>query len=252
MSRPASWPSAVRAQTVVEARLTARRGENLLAMVGIPVAAFALVALLAPTTGALEAALPRTMALAIVASGIVNLGIATAYERGYGVLKRLGGSPLGRSGLVASKVIVVLAIGLLQVAGLGVIALVLGWRPEGVSLIALIGTTLVGAAACAGIGLAIAGTLRAEAALVVANIGFLVAIVLGGPLASVVALPDGVEALSRLLPSGALAEGFTVALGTTAALGQGASPPDLGRALLVLVAWGIAATGLAVRTFRWE
>ena len=71
-------------------------------------------------------ALPGTLAIAIVASGLVNLGIATAYERGYGVLKRLGGSPLGRSGLVAAKLAVVLAIGLAQVVGLLAVATLLG------------------------------------------------------------------------------------------------------------------------------
>src|SRR6266702_2342634 len=44
--------------------------------------------------------LPGIIALAIIAAGMVNLGIATAYERYYGVLKRLGISPLLLSGLI--------------------------------------------------------------------------------------------------------------------------------------------------------
>ena len=110
MSRPAPLASAVLAQARTEARLTARRGENVLAMVGVPVAVLLFVTLvLAP--GTVGVALPGTLAIALVASGLVNLGIATAYERGYGVLKRLGGSPLGRSGLITAKLAVVLAIG---------------------------------------------------------------------------------------------------------------------------------------------
>ncbi len=251
MSQPAPWTTAVLAQAVVEARLTARRGENLLAMVGIPVAAFALVALLAPGPGPVERTLPRAMALAIVASGVVNLGIATAYERGYGVLKRVGGSPLGRSGLVASKLVIVLAVAVVQVAALAALALAMGWRPENVASIPLLSTTLIGAAACAGIGLAIAGTVRPEAALVIANVAFIVANVFGGPLASLVPLPSGIEELSRLLPSGALAEGFASALGTPDAAGEGVTG-NLGRALAVLASWGLATTVLAARTFRWE
>ncbi|HUP54403.1 MAG TPA: ABC transporter permease, partial [Methylomirabilota bacterium] len=92
----------------MEARLTARRAENLLAMVGVPVAVLVFLAAFVLTPGSVDRVLPGTLAIAIVASGLVNLGIATAYERGYGVLKRLGGSPLGRSGLVAAKVAVVM------------------------------------------------------------------------------------------------------------------------------------------------
>ena len=54
--------------------------------------------------------LPGTLALAVIAAGLVNLGIATAYERSYGVLKRLGGSPLGRTGLMTAKVVAVAVI----------------------------------------------------------------------------------------------------------------------------------------------
>ena len=103
----------------MEARLTARRGENLLAMVGVPVAVLVFLGgVRARRPAASDRVLPGTLAIAIVASGLVNLGIATAYERGYGVLKRLGGSPLGRSGLVAAKVAVVMVIAVVQVVGL--------------------------------------------------------------------------------------------------------------------------------------
>ena len=97
VSRPAPWASAVVAQAGVEARLTARRGENLLAMVGVPIAVLLFFGMFVAGPAAVGV-LPGRLALAIVASGLVNLGIATAYERGYGVLKRLGGSPLGSSG----------------------------------------------------------------------------------------------------------------------------------------------------------
>src|SRR5688500_8891355 len=206
MSRPASWAAAVMAQARVEARLAARRGENLLAMVGVPVAVLLFFGSLVPARGSPEGRLPATLALAIVASGLVNLGIATAYERGYGVLKRLGGSPLGRSGMVAAKLGVVLAIALAQVGGLMVVAaLVLGWRagPEA-SVLAVAVTSVLGAAAFAGLGLTIASVLRPEAALVVANVLFLLALGLGGALVPIGDLPAPLADVVRVLPMGAL------------------------------------------------
>ncbi len=245
MSRPAPWASAVRAQASVEARLTARRGENLLAMVGIPVAALVFVGWVVMPPGGIEAVLPGTLALALVASGFVNLGIATAYERAYGVLKRLGGSPLGRDGLVAGKLIVVLAIAAAQVAGLiAVAALGLGWQADpGASAAAVAVTTVVGAAAFAGLGLAIAGTLRPEATLVVANVLFLLALGLGGALVPLPELPEPLATVVRLLPVGALSEAFAAALGSGA---------DLVRPLGILVLWAIGAVIVAARTFRWD
>ena len=244
MSRPAPWVVAVAAQAAVEARLTARRGENLLAMVGIPVGMFFVGAVLLPNRGMMETLLPGTFALALVASGLVNLGIATAYERGYGVLKRLGGSPLGKSGLVAAKLGVVVAIAVAQIVALAGLATALGWRPDpDASVPAVALTTMVGSAAFAALGLAIAGTLRPEAALVVANVLFLLTIAFGGLIVPIGDLPAPLPTVWRVLPVGALWEAFAAALGTG---------PDLVRPLAILATWAVAAFALAARTFRWD
>lgn len=245
MSRPAPWTAAVMAQAGVEARLAARRGENLLAMVGVPVAVLLFVGSVVSARGGSEGLLPATLALAIVASGLVNLGIATAYERGYGVLKRLGGSPLGPSGMVVAKLGVVAAIALVQVGGLiAVAALVLGWRtgPDA-SALAVAVTTLVGAAAFAGLGLTIASTFRPEAALVVANVLFLLALGLGGTVVPIGDLPAPLAAVLRVLPMGALSEAFAAALGSGASL---AAP------LAIVATWAIGSLLVAARTFRWD
>jgi ABC-2 type transport system permease protein len=229
----------------MESRLTARRGENLLAMIGVPVAVLLFLGTYGSARGAVGVALPGTLAIAILASGLVNLGIATAYERGYGVLKRLGGSPLGRDGLVAAKLLVVVAIALAQVVGLLVVAsLVLGWRPDAdASVVAVFAATIVGAAAFAGLGLALAGSVRPEAALVLANVLFLLALGFGGALVPVADLPAAVAMVVRLLPVGALADAFAAALGD----GSSVVPP-----LAIVAAWAVAASLLAARTFRWD
>src|SRR5256885_8894657 len=91
------------------------------------------------TTGkAVYFLLPGILALAVMAAGMVSLGIATAYERYYGVLKRLGSSPLSRSGLIIAKVISILVLEIVQVVLLvGVAAGLYGWRPEGAPGLAL-------------------------------------------------------------------------------------------------------------------
>ena len=102
VSAPASRAAATGAQVSMELRLTARRGENVLVTVIIPAVVlvfFSSMKLVPATAGdPLAFLVPGALALAIIATSLVNLGIATAYERNYGVLKRLGGSPLTRSG----------------------------------------------------------------------------------------------------------------------------------------------------------
>lgn len=247
MSRPASRAVAVVHQVEMELRLTARRGENVLAMVGIPLGVLAVAGFATSGGDIVGTILPGVLALAIVASGLVNLGIATAYERGYGVLKRLGGSPLDRTGLVAAKVGVVMAIAMAQVVALLLVAwFVFGWRPEpgatvSVASVALV--ALVGSAAFAGLGLIVAGTLRPEAALVVANVLFLLAMVFGGGLGAFIDLPGPLSMLSSALPSGALADAFAAALG---------SGTDIVRPLAILTGWAVAANAVAARVFRWD
>jgi ABC-2 type transport system permease protein len=251
MSAPASWPRAAAAQAAVELRLTARRGENLLAIAVIPVAAlvfFSSVAVVdVPTDPAVAWLLPGTLALAVIATGLVNLGIATAYERSYGVLKRLGGSPLGRAGLVAAKLAAVGVIVAIQAVVLVAVAGALGWRPGGevsaLSPVVLIGALALGTVTFAGLGLLLAGTLRAEATLALANGLFLVALLLGGVLVPTSSLPAALATIADLLPAAALSELLRVAFG---------SGGDAARPTLVLALWAVVAVAVTVRTFRWD
>ena len=237
MSLPAPFLPAVAAQARIDARLTLRRGENLLAMVGLPVAALAFFGTFGEAGGRdLDSVVPSVLALALVASGLVNLGIATGFERGYGVLKRLGGSPLGRDGMMAGKHEVVGVIAVVQLLVLVLLAVVIGWRP-------VVLACLVGSATFASLGLLIAGTLRPEATLVTANVLFLVAMLLGGVLLPIEELPSALRTLALASPAGALTEAFRAAL-------DGGS--DYSRHLGVVGAWGVAATVLALRTFRWD
>lgn len=250
MSRPASPVAATLAQTGMELRLTARRGENVLVTIVIPVVVllfFATVAVRQTGGGqAVDFLLPGTLALAVIATSLVNLGIATAYERNYGVLKRLGGSPLTRAGLLMAKMLAVLAVEIAQVVLLvAIAAVVLGWRPgPGASAALFVLALLLGTLAFAGLGLLLAGALRAEATLAIANGLFIAFLLLGGIVIPVGELPGPLATLAGLLPAAALADAFRAALGSGGV--------DVGRALATLAVWGIGAVAVALRAFRWE
>jgi ABC-2 type transport system permease protein len=238
------------AQAAMELRLTSRRAENLLVTLVIPVALlvfFGSVDVLPAGDGRpIDFLLPGIVALAVISTSLVSLGIATGYERAYGVLKRLGGSPLPRWGLVAAKMVSVLAVELLQVALLAAIGIVLfGWAPgPGASAVVVAVALLLGTLAFAGLGLLMAGTLRAEATLAGANALFLLLLLLGGVIVPVGSLPQPVADVAGVLPAAALSDAFRIGLGTMA--GDPLVP------LALLAAWGMAAAGLAARLFRWE
>jgi ABC-2 type transport system permease protein len=254
MSRPAALPRSVLALASMELRLALRRGENLLVMVLIPVAVLLFFSGLGiiPLAGGrtVDFLLPGSIALAIIATSLVNLGIATAYERSYGVLKRLGGSPLPRGGLVVAKLLAVLAIELVQVVLLITVgAALLGWSPppgfSTATVVAfLVAGILLGTLAFAGLGLLLAGRLRAEATLALANGLFLAFLMLGGIVLPLDHLPGWLATIASVLPANALADVFRAALGASTAN----VPMDLAN----LAIWGVAASGLAARTFRWD
>ncbi len=236
----------VLAQTRVELVLTLRRGESVLLSLGIPVLLlvfFSLVDVLPTgTDDPIDFLAPGILALAVMSTAMVGLGIATGFERQYGVLKRLGSTPLGRGALLAAKTLAILAVELLQVAVLTVVSLLLGWRPSG-SAGAIVLAMVLATVAFAGLGLLMAGRLRGEAVLAAANGLYLVLLLLGGMVIPVEELPGALRAVARALPAAALSD--VVHAASTA----GAVP---GRAWAVLAVWAVAAPAAAAATFRWE
>ena len=243
-----AW-QAILAMTSVELRLAIRRGETLVATAVLPVVVlvfFSSVSIVPIASGRpVDFLLPGSIAFAIIATSLVSLGITTAYDRFYGVLKRLGGSPLSRAELIAAKILAVLVVETVQVAVLvGAASVLLGWSaPAGASVGLLVVAVLLGTLAFAGVGLLLAGTLRAETMLAVANILFVASLILGGVVMPIAQLPAPLAAVAGALPAAALSDVLRVALGT---------PGDVAGPLALLGGWGAASVGLAVTTFRWE
>ena len=237
---------AVRAQARVELVLSLRRGESLLVSFLIPVGILVFFtkvdAVNTNLRDPVDFLVPGVLALAVMSTAMVSLGIATGFERRYGVLKRLGSTPLSRSGLLAAKTTTVVAIEAVQALVIVATGVLLGWQLTWRLLPAIV-LLLIGTVAFAGIGLLMAGTLRAEANLAAANALFLVLLFLGGMAYPLARLPDALEAVAKALPAAALSESVRdVLAGVAFPWGSTA----------VLVAWAVVAPLCAARWFRWE
>ena len=246
----APLPVMVWAHARMESRLLARNGEQLLLALVIPL----LLLVGGAESGSvvdlgagrrIDVLTPGVLALAVMSTSFTSLAIATGFERRYGVLKRLGASPLPRSGLLLGKITSVLIVEAAQIAIVAVVGLALGWQPHAgpVDVAAAVLLVLAGTAAFAALALLMAGTLRAEATLAAANLVYILLLVAGAVVVPLTAYPSGLRQLVTLLPSGALAEGLRETL----------SGDGIGwLRLLVLVAWAVLGTAAAVRWFRWE
>ena len=234
------------AQAAVETRLTLRSGESLLLTLGIPallLGFFATVDVLPlPGRRSVEFLAPGVLALAVMSTAMVSLAIATGFQRSYGFLKRLGTTPLGRPALLAAKTASIVAVEALQAVVLTGVALALGWEPD-VAVAAAAGAVVLGTVAFAGLGLLLAGSLRAEVTLAAANGIYLVLLLLGGMVIPLSELPAGLRNVAQLLPSAALADLLRDAL---------TGFPTSGGDWLVLGAWAVAAPLAASLSFRWE
>lgn len=240
--------SALRAQLRAELQLVSRNGEQLLLTLGIPVLLlvfFGLVDVLPTDTDKpAQFLLPGILALAVMSSAMVSLGIATGFERSYQVLKRLGATPLGRSRLILAKIISVFCVEVVQMIVLLPIGLMLGWRPANATWLLAILVVLLGTSAFAGIGLTMAGTLRGEINLAAQNGLYLVLLLLGGIIVPMDKLPTPLRAVGHALPSGALADVMREALTGMSSM--------LGTSLVVLLLWAGIAPLVAARLFRWS
>lgn len=248
----APLPRMIAAQAALETRLLLRHGEQLLLTIVIPTLLLVLFSAVDIVDlaeegdgggGRVDFLAPGVLALAVLSTAFTGQAISTGFERRYGVLKRLGASPLPRWGLMAAKTCAVLVIEVLQVVLLVSVALALGWSPRGNPLaVALL--LLAGTAAFSGLGLLMAGTLRAEATLAAANLVFVLLLVGGGVVVPLEKFPAAVRGALELLPISALSEGLREVLRDGAGLPWGP--------LAVLAVWAVLGLAAAARFFRWE
>ena len=246
----ASAGAMVRSQMLMELRLLSRNGEQLLLTLVIPLLLLIMgtrsdaVVDLGPGRS-IDIITPGVLALAVMSASFTSLAIATGFERRYSVLKRLGAAPLPRWGLLLGKIGAVLVVETVQLLVLTSVAWLVGWQPHGgwSAFGWLVVLVLLGTAAFGSLGLLIAGTLRAEATLAVANLVYVLLLVGGGLLVPLARYPGSTHRFLELLPSGALGEGVRDVFA-----GQ---PPDT-TGIVVLAAWAVVAGAVTSKTFRWE
>jgi len=247
MNTAAPTRNRVLAQARFETGTLLRNSEQLLVALVLP--AMALVGLAvshSPSLGAgrrIDLAVPGVLALAVISTAFTGQAISTGFDRRYGVLRLLGVSPLGRNGLLVAKALAVLSIELLQGVVIGGLGLALGWQPQWMGLFAGTLVALIGTWAFVALALLLAGSLRAEGVLALANLIWIALLGLGGVIIPRTEMPSGLSRVAALLPSGALGDGLREAF----VHGRLAGIP-----LLVLFVWGAVATALATRTFRWS
>ena len=246
---PAPTARMLAAQARMELKLSLRNGEQVLLTLLIPLLLTAVLVaepfIEVDDGSRVDFVVPGVLALAVTSAAFTGLAIATGFERKYGVLKRLGATPLPRSGLLLGKVLSLATVIVVQLVLIGAVGLALGWEPRGGVPAALAALLLVilGTAAFAGLGLLMAGTLRAEATLAAANLVYVLLLVGGAVVIPLSSYPAAMRDVVTLLPSGALAEGLREVLtGHGLALGH----------VVVLALWAGAAAFATTRTFRWE
>lgn len=229
---------------LLEARLLVRNGEQLLLALVIPVALLVLGRFLGGRFGDPATLAPSVLALAVWSTAFTSVAIATGFERRYGVLERLATTPLGRSGLVLGKAFATALVILGQLVVLTGVAVVVGWRPElGVGPVLAAAVAVALAVVCfASLALIMAGLLRAEITLALANLVYLALLVVGGLIIPLDRYPDALQPAVTLLP--------TAALGETLRNLSTASVDWL--PLVVLAGWAVVAALVARKVFRWS
>jgi ABC-2 type transport system permease protein len=229
----------------MELVLTARRGEAVVLAMGVPLlvllGAGLTTATNIPSADRLGYVVPGVLALTVMSTAFTGQAITTGYERSYGVLKRLGASPLTRPGLLFSKTLAIFALVALQILVLALVGVAVGWRPELSHVLPALGVTVLATAAYSGFALLIASLLRPETVTAAATLIYVLMLAAGGIMFEA---PDLGTAGYFLLPLAAHAQ----ALRDT--LTGGAAVP--GVAWLSLFVWAVVALALAAKKFRWE
>lgn len=247
--QPASLPAMLAAQTRLELTLLLRNGEQLLLTMFIPITLLIGLCLLPldtdlGTTNAERAAtfVPAILTVAVMSTAFTGQAIAVGFDRRYGALKRLGATPIPRWGIIAGKAMAVVIVVIAQAILLGAIGFAFGWRPEPVGL--LIGAFVIalGTAAFSALGLLLGGTLKAEVVLALANLLWFAMLGIGSLVVMSSRVPDSVWWVARVAPSGALTE----------ALQQAADGRVDVFGVVVLLAWAVVGSALAVRWFRFQ
>jgi ABC-2 type transport system permease protein len=236
----------LRIQTQWEFLLNARNSEQALLLVIIPIVIlFVLVktTIVGGASSPIESAFATVITISTFAAGFTSLAIATAFERRSETLVFLGTTSLTRTEVVFAK-----SLGSFLLAAFAgvftlIAALVLGWTPTFGALLVPIWIVL-GVFSVSGFAYLLAGTLRAEAVLAIANAIFVFVLIFGGV---IFAFGKSVTDILGFFPPLALKAVLEFSVTTTNTVDV-----NVIKAMLVLLAWGVVGHVLASRFFKWR
>lgn len=240
-------------QAAYDTRLTMANGEQILLTVLIPIGVLLGLTFVpglvfrpdgvGQEVTAIDLAVPGALAVAVVSSAFASLAIGTGFDRRSRSLLLLATTPLSRVELVWARAVSTVLIVIGQTLVLAIIATIIGWRPGPRDAFLLV-FIVIGALSLAACAVMVAGLLRAEATLALANGIFLLLLVAGGTAIPASSLPGWWAPIAAILPSGALADALrwsSLDLSGTPIL-----------AIIILLLWGAAASVIARMTFRWD
>jgi ABC-2 type transport system permease protein len=213
-----------------ESGLLFRNGEQILLAFIIPIMLLIALQWWRPE----DAPLAVVLTASLLATAFTSLAIGLGFERRSGSLRYLATTPLTTADILIGKVLSQGGLALASAAGVLIVGVVLGMAVSPVAALVLLPLAAVTFACWA---FWLAGTLRAEAVLAVANATFLVLVVFGGVVVPAAELPAVAAPIVRWLPSALLADGlreFSVV------------------SVLGLLPWLLIGGFLARRRFRWD
>ena len=237
------------AQSKAEIKLAFRQVDLLALTIGIPaliLVGFSLIKVLPLPSGVTKPVaflVPGALALAVMGTGMIGQSIGTAVDRNYGVLKRLGATPLGRGGLMAAKITMIVVVEVFQVVLLFVVGALLGWSPKG-NLAEFFLLALLATVSFTGLGLLMAGLIRYEIMTGLSSVLWFILTLISGMIFPLSKLPSWLATFSKLLPPAATSTGFYHTLGVGGSVGASVWVP--------LIIWAVIAPIAAALTFKWE
>ena len=193
---------------------------------------------------------PAMAVFAAVSASYTNIATTTAYQRDMGILKRVRGTPLPASVYMGGKIVSAVLIAVLSVVimmGIGV--LFYGVEVYARTLPAAITTFFIGVGTFSALGLLVAALVpTGESATAVTNATLLpLAFISGVFLPPSDESPAWLETVANIFPLKHFVEPFSTAFNPTYT-GSGWNWASLA----YLLVWGVGATVLAIRLFKWE
>lgn len=191
---------------------------------------------------------PGIMTLGIISATYVNLTVSVVARRESGELKRVRGTPLPASYVIASRA----AVGIIVAVAMCAVLLLIGRLAYGVpipssSLPALVLAVVVGAASFCCLGFAISSFItETDAAAPLANLTVLPLYFISGVFIPEDQIPELLHSIANLFPIRHLAQALLISFTTVD--GSGIRAGDL----LIVAAWGAAGLLVASRAFQWS